>query len=158
MGWPQSHRKRSREIHGGLPAGSVLRPAVEGLAMMVECQILRQNPGESPRWVNYQAEIPEGSTVLGLLHRIAQEDPSLAFTTHHCKLGICAGCLMVINGERKLACRTIVRSSPVRLEPLSGLPLIKDLVVDFLPLRKNRNESGRKDQRNALDLCDRHEP
>jgi len=104
--------------------------------MKVECRVLRQNPGEPPRWVNHQVEIQEGSTVLMVLHRIARQDPSLAFTTHHCKLGICGGCLMVIDGQRKLACRTVVRSSPIRLEPLSGFPLIKDLVVDFLSLGK----------------------
>jgi len=104
--------------------------------MKVTCEILRQNPGEPSRWVQYQVEVEEGATVLDLLRSISRQDPRLAYTTHHCKLGICAGCLMVIDGRRRLACRTLVQSSPIRLEPVAELPLIKDLAVDLLPLAK----------------------
>ena len=100
--------------------------------MKVICRVLRQNPSGPPHWVQYQAEVEEGSTVLDLLRSISRQDPGLAYTAHHCKLGICAGCRMVINGRKRLACRTLVRSSRIQLEPAPGLPAIKDLLVDLL--------------------------
>jgi succinate dehydrogenase/fumarate reductase-like Fe-S protein len=100
--------------------------------MKVSCRVLRQNPGGPPHWAQYQAEVEEGATVLDLLRSISRQDPGLAHTAHHCKLGICAGCRMVINGRKRLACRTLVRSPQIRLEPAPGLPVIKDLLVDLL--------------------------
>ncbi len=101
--------------------------------MKVTCRVLRQNAGGPPHWVQYHAELEEGSTVLDLLRSISRQAPGLAYTAHHCKLGICTGCRMVINGRKRLACRTLVQSPEVRLEPVSGYPVIKDLVVDLLP-------------------------
>ncbi|GEM_PF-1028155 len=112
------------------------------MAMMkrVVCHIRRQSPGEEARWARYEVEIGEGATVLDLLRSIGREDPGLAHTTHHCKMGICSACVMVIDGHRRLACRTLVSSPEIRLEPAPGLPLIKDLLVDQLPLHEGRAE------------------
>ena len=108
------------------------------MAMKVICRVLRQTPGDLPHWAEYHAEVEDGATVLDLLRSISRQDPGLAFTAHHCKLGICAGCRMVINGRKGLACRTVVRSSQVRLQPVPGLPVIKDLLVDLLASPKKR--------------------
>ena len=113
--------------------------------MKVICRILRQSPGEDPRWAEYHAEVGDGATVLDLLRSISRQDPALAYTAHHCKLGICAGCRMVINGRKRLACRTLVRSPQIRLEPFPGLPVIKDLLVDLLASPKKRVSSGKKE-------------
>lgn len=102
----------------------------------VVCHVKRQNPGENARWARYEVEVAEGATVLDLLRSLSQEDPGLAHTTHHCKLGICTACVMVIDGRHRLACRTLVTSPEIRLEPAPGLPLIKDLLVDLLPLHE----------------------
>jgi succinate dehydrogenase / fumarate reductase iron-sulfur subunit len=46
---------------------------------------------------------------------------------------------MRINGVNKLACKTLIKTldvndgSKVQIEPILGLPLVKDLVVDFEP-------------------------
>lgn len=106
----------------------------------VVCHVKRQNPGEDARWARYEVEIEEGATVLDLMRTINREDPGLAHTTHHCKLGICSACVMVIDGRRRLACRTLVTSPEIRLEPVPGLPLIKDLLVDLLPLHEGGKE------------------
>jgi succinate dehydrogenase/fumarate reductase-like Fe-S protein len=113
--------------------------------MKVICRILRQSPGEDPRWAEYHAEVGDGATVLDLLRSISRQDPALAYTAHHCKLGICAGCRMVINGRKRLACRTLVRSPQIRLEPFPGLPVIKDLLVDLLASPKKGVSSGKKE-------------
>jgi succinate dehydrogenase / fumarate reductase iron-sulfur subunit len=42
---------------------------------------------------------------------------------------------MLINGQNGLACKVLVRDlkQPIRVEPLRGLPMVKDLVVDMDP-------------------------
>jgi succinate dehydrogenase / fumarate reductase, iron-sulfur subunit len=110
----------------------------------VICRVLRQSPGEDPRWADYHAEVGDGATVLDLLRSISRQDPGLAYTAHHCKLGICGGCRMVINGRKRLACRTLVRSPQIRLEPVPGLPVIKDLLVDLLASPKKGVISEKK--------------
>ncbi len=112
--------------------------------MKVVCHVLRQNPGEVPRWTPYDVEVAEGATVLDLLRSISRRDSGLAYTAHHCKIGVCAGCAMVINGRRRLACRTLVKSPEIRLEPVPGLPLIKDLLVDLFARQQRNRYPGRE--------------
>src|SRR5207253_7055139 len=46
---------------------------------------------------------------------------------------MCGSCAMVINGQERLTCKTGLASlkTPIRVEPLRHLPVIKDLVVDM---------------------------
>ncbi len=104
--------------------------------MRVVCHVRRQNPGEDPRWITYDVDVVEGATVLDVLHSISRRDLGLAHTLHRCKTGICGGCIMVIDGRRRLACRTLVRSPEIWLEPVHDLPLVKDLLVDLLPVQQ----------------------
>lgn len=114
------------------------------MAMKVVCHVLRQNPGETPRWMRYDVEVIEGATVLDLLRSISQRDLGLAYTAHHCKTGICGGCNLLIDGRRRLACRTLVKSPEIRLEPVPGLPLIKDLLVDLFAWQQRNLPQGRE--------------
>lgn len=72
-------------------------------------------------------------TVLAILRYIFRSlDPSLAFRDYDCYQGVCMSCLMVINGKQLRACSTLVEpGQEVTIEPISGHPLIKDLVVSF---------------------------
>ncbi len=49
-----------------------------------------------------------------------------------CLEEVCGTCTMVINGKPRQACSTLVDSltQPIRLEPLSKFPLVRDLIVD----------------------------
>jgi succinate dehydrogenase / fumarate reductase iron-sulfur subunit len=42
---------------------------------------------------------------------------------------------MVINGENMLACQVLVKEvgNPIKIEPIRGLPVVKDLIVDMEP-------------------------
>jgi len=73
--------------------------------------------------------------VLDILHRIKwEQDGSLAFR-RSCAHGICGSCGMRINNRNMLACSTLLQDlryrKPVKLEPLPGMPVLKDLVVDM---------------------------
>ena len=61
-------------------------------------------------------------------------DGSLTFR-RSCGHGVCGSDAMRINGVNRLACKVLVRDLPdeVTIEPIKGLPLLKDLVVDMEP-------------------------
>jgi succinate dehydrogenase/fumarate reductase-like Fe-S protein len=112
--------------------------------MNIVCHIRRQKPKNSARWQRYELALEEGSTVLDLLHAIARDEPGLAYTVHHCKTGVCGGCRMMINGQQRFACRSLVKASEIRLEPVPDVPVIKDLLVDFLTAPRKGEKQRRK--------------
>ena len=91
---------------------------------------------EPPRFQTYELQVSSQTSVLEGLVRIQDEqDPSLAFRAS-CRGAVCGSCGMSINGRLNLACRVQLHLLPVRrvvLEPLPGLDIIKDLVVDMDP-------------------------
>jgi succinate dehydrogenase / fumarate reductase, iron-sulfur subunit len=63
------------------------------------------------------------------------QDGTLAFR-RSCAHGVCGSDAMRINGRNRLACKVLVhdlKSDIVVIEPLLGLKVIKDLVVDMEP-------------------------
>ena len=50
----------------------------------------------------------------------------------NCLEEVCGACAMLINGEPRQACSALVDNlaRPIRLEPLTKFPLVRDLVVD----------------------------
>ena len=88
-----------------------------------------------PHWERYEVEVAEGDRVLDVLHSIKwYQDGSLTFR-RSCAHGVCGSDAMVINGENRLACVLLVRDvgHHITVEPLRGLPVVKDLVVDMEP-------------------------
>ena len=71
----------------------------------------------------------------GLLRIRDEQDPSLAFRSS-CRGAVCGSCGMSINGRLNLACRVqlhLLAGRRVVIEPLPGLQIVKDLVVDMDP-------------------------
>ncbi len=92
-----------------------------------------------PVWKAYAVPYENKSTVLGALQYIQEKiDPSLAFR-YGCRYRRCGLCAVEINGKPAMACYTYAEDG-LRVGPLSGLHLIRDLVVDrksiFEELRK----------------------
>lgn len=80
-------------------------------------------------------DVRPGAKVLDLLVAIQRHhDPSLAFR-YSCRVAMCGTCALRVNGTAALACQTSVPDSArvIRLEPLAGLPVVRDLVVDPSP-------------------------
>src|SRR5499427_6378361 len=50
----------------------------------------------------------------------------------NCLEEICGSCAMLINGKAKMACSALVDrlDQPIRIEPLSKFPVVRDLAVD----------------------------
>ncbi|HEX3621374.1 MAG TPA: succinate dehydrogenase iron-sulfur subunit [Acidimicrobiales bacterium] len=103
--------------------------------MHVDLTIKRFDPerDDGPHWERYGVEVDEGDRVLDALHQVRwYQDGSLAFR-RSCAHGVCGSDAMVINGHNRLACVLLVRDvgSTITVEPLRGLPVLKDLVVDM---------------------------
>jgi succinate dehydrogenase / fumarate reductase, iron-sulfur subunit len=92
---------------------------------------------EEPRWVDYDVEMYGTDRVLDALHKIKWElDGSLTFR-RSCAHGVCGSDAMRINGRNRLACKTLIKdldiTQPIYVEPIKGLPVEKDLIVDMNP-------------------------
>jgi succinate dehydrogenase / fumarate reductase, iron-sulfur subunit len=103
----------------------------------VELRIRRFNPeaDAEPHWESYAVPAQPADRVLDLLHYVKWEiDGSLTFR-RSCAHGVCGSDAMRINGANRLACKVLVRDLPddITVEPIKGLPLEKDLVVDMEP-------------------------
>jgi len=93
--------------------------------------------GKEHYWQEYKVEAMKGQSVLDCLNEIRfKQDGSLTFR-RSCRSGICGSCAMTINHVNRLACETQVMTlgaDTITVEPLKGLRVIKDLVVDIDPI------------------------
>jgi succinate dehydrogenase / fumarate reductase iron-sulfur subunit len=90
---------------------------------------------KKPYYREYQVELDPTDRVLDGLNQIKwYQDGSLTFR-RSCAHGVCGSDAMRINGANGLACKVLMRDvgEKVTIEPLLGLPVIKDLVVDMEP-------------------------
>lgn len=88
-------------------------------------------------WEDFQLEIDPKERVLDALHKIKwDQDGTLTFR-RSCAHGICGSDAMRINGKNRLACKTLIKDinpeKPITVEPIKGLTVLKDLVVDMEP-------------------------
>jgi succinate dehydrogenase / fumarate reductase iron-sulfur subunit len=105
--------------------------------MQVRLRILRYNPevDRRPHYEVYPLEAEPSDQVLDLLNQVKwYHDGSLAYR-RSCAHGICGSDAMRINGVNRLACKVLVKTlgEEITIEPLLGLPVIKDLIVDLKP-------------------------
>ena len=98
--------------------------------------IYRYNPetDAKPRMQDFDITPPPEAKMLldALVHIKAEEDDSLA-VRRSCREGVCGSDGMNINGKNGLACTTPLAGlrEPVKVRPLPGLPVVRDLVVDM---------------------------
>ncbi len=103
--------------------------------MQVDLRILRFDPERdtAPHWESYHVEAEPMDRVLNLLISVKEaQDGTLTFR-RSCAHGICGSDAMLINGRNRLACKIRVDQlgRKITVAPLTGLPVVKDLVVDM---------------------------
>lgn len=89
--------------------------------------------GTSPFMQDYVVPLEHGDRMLlDVLVRLKAMDDTLSFR-RSCREGICGSDAMNINGRNGLACITPIAGlqEPVKLRPLPGFPVIRDLIVDM---------------------------
>lgn len=100
-------------------------------------------PAEA-RWQEFTVTVNGTDRVLDALHKIKwEQDGSLTFR-RSCAHGVCGSDAMRINGVNRLACKVLVKDvnpdKPITVEPIKGLPVEKDLVVDMEPFFQSYRE------------------
>ncbi|HVV23347.1 MAG TPA: succinate dehydrogenase iron-sulfur subunit [Pseudonocardiaceae bacterium] len=117
-------------------------PAPDG-ALLITVRIHRYNPEVSPEpeWQEFDVPALPTDRVLNLLHYIKWYiDGTLSFR-RSCAHGVCGSDAMRINGVNRLGCKVLVKDllagkgkpTTVTIEPIKGLPVLKDLIVDMEP-------------------------
>lgn len=103
---------------------------------IVTFSIYRFDPAkdEKPYMQDYKLDVEkvQGKMLLNALEALKEQDPTLSFR-RSCGEGVCGSDGMNINGTNGLACVTQVSQLPdvVKLRPLPGFPVIRDLIVDM---------------------------
>jgi len=104
------------------------------------------NPEKDPYWEEFDLRLRPGMNVIIALMDIAANpvDRFGKTTTpityeSNCLEEVCGSCAMLINGKAAMACSSLISKleQPVRLEPLSRFPVIRDLAVDRSVLFEN---------------------
>ena len=110
--------------------------------MNIILKIYRFHPEKdtSPHYDTFTFDVDPTDRVLDLLEHVRGfNDGSLAFR-RSCAHGVCGSDAMLINGRNYLACKVLVRdlgTTTITVEPLLGLRVIKDLIVDMDPFFEN---------------------
>ncbi len=109
--------------------------------MQVTLKVYRYNPekDKKPHYDTFTLEADPTERVLDLMERIkGLQDGTLTFR-RSCAHGVCGSDAMRINGMNRLACKTLVQDVGKRItvEPILGLPVIKDMIVDMEPFFEN---------------------
>lgn len=116
--------------------------------MQVEMRIRRFNPetDKEPWWGEYTLEdVNPNDSVLDALHRVKWEIDGTLTLRRSCAHGICGSDAMRINGANALACKTLIARlakegsnyAKIQVEPILGLPVLKDLIVDMEPFMEH---------------------
>src|SRR5579871_6449047 len=110
-------------------------------------KIKRQNsPGSKSYWEEFSLPHRPNMNVISALMDIAANPVTTdgKATTpitydSNCLEEICGSCAMLINGRARMACSALVDNleQPIKLEPLSKFPLVRDLQVDRSVLFEN---------------------
>ena len=103
--------------------------------MRVKVTILRYNPevDTRPHYETYVVEQEPTDKVLDALNTIKwYQDGTLSYR-RSCAHGVCGSDAMLINGRNALACKLLIKDagSDIKIEPLMGFDVIKDLIVDM---------------------------
>ena len=109
--------------------------------MQITLKIFRYNPEVDRKfhYETYNLEAEETERILDLLELVkGHYDGTLSFR-RSCAHGVCGSDAMRINGRNMLACKALVRDvgANITVEPLLGLKVAKDLIVDMEPFFDN---------------------
>lgn len=108
------------------------------MILQVTIEVLRYNPEKDERshYEKYKIDAQPNDRVLDLLEYIkGYIDGTLSFR-RSCAHGVCGSDAMRINNLNRLACKVLVQEldgQKIIVEPLLGLRVLKDLIVDMEP-------------------------
>jgi fumarate reductase iron-sulfur subunit len=90
---------------------------------------------EEGAFATYGVPVGANQTVLDVLTHIQRHMDATLSYRFACRVGMCGSCAMTVEGRPRWTCRTqaraVARQGRLRIAPLRGLPVIKDLAVDM---------------------------
>ena len=110
--------------------------------MNITLKVFRFDPEKDlkPHYDHYTLDIDPSERILDLLEHIkGYYDGALAFR-RSCAHGVCGSDAMRINGHNSLACKVLIKdlhTDQITIEPILGLRVLKDLIVDVDPFFDN---------------------
>jgi succinate dehydrogenase / fumarate reductase iron-sulfur subunit len=106
----------------------------------IRLRIKRQaNPEAKPHWEEFELPWKRGMNVISAMmeiaaHPVTRDGKATTPITYdsNCLEEVCGSCAMLINGRARMACSALVDQleQPIRLEPFSKFPVVRDLTVD----------------------------
>ena len=106
--------------------------------MQINLKVFRFNPekDQKPHFDAFSLEVDPKDRILDVLEQVrGYHDGSLGYR-RSCAHGVCGSDAMRVNGRNYLACKILVqdlKSNKITVEPILGLKVIKDLIVDMEP-------------------------
>ena len=102
----------------------------------IEIEIFRYHPetDSEPTFQTYQAPYHEDWVVLDAINHLKNEVDGTLSYRWSCRMGVCGSCGMMVNGIPKLTCAAFLKEyypNPIRVEPLQGFDVERDLVVEM---------------------------
>ena len=117
------------------------------MAKTVLFKIKRQaSPDAKPVWEEFELPWKPGMNVISSLMEIAlnpttRDGKATTPITYdsNCLEEVCGSCAMLINGKARMSCSALIDKleQPIRIEPLSKFPVVRDLSVDRSVLFEN---------------------
>jgi succinate dehydrogenase / fumarate reductase iron-sulfur subunit len=99
----------------------------------------QEKPAAKAHWEEFELEWHPGMNVISCLMEIAanpvtRDGKATTPITYdsNCLEEVCGSCAMLINGKARMACSALIDNleQPVKLEPFSKFPLVRDLATD----------------------------
>ncbi len=118
---------------------SYLRPIREPEAIFT-VHIKRFDPKDErgSHWVTFEVPFVRSMTVIQVLEYLWDQNIYVAFRSN-CREMTCGSCAMLIDGQPRLACMTLLENQ-VRIEALTNFPVLKDLIVDTSSIERKYDE------------------
>ncbi|QCU78697.1 succinate dehydrogenase iron-sulfur subunit [Citricoccus sp. SGAir0253] len=118
--------------------------AIESFDVTLRVRRYLPESTEESYWDEWKITMYGTDRVLDALHKVKWDlDGTLSFR-RSCAHGVCGSDAMRINGRNRLACKTLLKdldlSKPILVEPIKGLPVEKDLIVDMDPFFQSYRE------------------
>jgi succinate dehydrogenase / fumarate reductase iron-sulfur subunit len=100
-------------------------------------KIRRFNPevSQDSWWDEFTVQMEPLDRLLDALHEVKWHHDGTLALRRSCAHGICGSDAMMIDGRNALACKVLVKdvAPTVTVEPIRGLAVLKDLIVDMEP-------------------------
>jgi succinate dehydrogenase / fumarate reductase iron-sulfur subunit len=136
--------------------------------MSLTIKIRRFNPevSEDAWWDEFTVAMHPTDRLLDALHEVKWHQDGTLALRRSCAHGICGSDAMLIDGRNALACKVLVQdvAPACTVEPIRGLPVLKDLIVDMEPFFAGYrsvlpfliNDEGEPDRERPQSPEDRH--